>query len=141
MMRHVPTWIPTIVVLAAVLWLTLAPHPVGDIDVPLFEGADKVAHGLMFMVLTITALFDLMRSGGWGPLNLIMISCVVFIMGLLGVAIECLQMLMDVGRSFELLDVGADFVGAVFGGVIWIFYQSLRLFVKQERDKEKPSNE
>ncbi len=141
LVRHVPTWIPTIVVLAAVLWLTLAPHPVGDMDMPLFEGADKLAHGIMFMVLTITALFDLMRSCGWSPLNLVMISGTVFMAGALGVGIEFLQKLMDAGRSFEWLDVGADFVGAVFGAVIWIFYQWFHLFVVKEKDKDKDKSE
>lgn len=136
MARYVPAWLPSILILVAVLWLTLAPHPVGDMDVPLFEGADKVVHAAMFMVLTFAVLFDLMRTRGWQQVSLPVISVVVFAAGLLGILTECLQNVMGTGRSMEILDMGADFIGAVFGGVIWIIYQSLHLFAESDKERE-----
>lgn len=140
--RYIPVWIPSVIVLAAVLWLTLAPHPVGEMDVPLFEGADKVVHAAMFMALCFVILFDLMRARGWTQVSLPVISAVVFGVGLFGVITEVLQDVMGMDRAMETLDMGADFIGAVFGGVIWIIYQSLHLFVDREReDKTKINSE
>lgn len=138
---YVPVWIPSILILCAVLWLTLAPHPVGDMTVPLFPGADKLVHAIMFMTLCFAVLFDTMRSRHWNVVPLPLISAVVFATAALGVVIEYLQAFMDMGRSLELLDMAADFIGAVFGGVIWIIYQDLHLFVEDERHNDAGDGE
>ena len=135
--HRLPIWIPSFIILAAVLWLTLAPHPVGDIEVPLFPGADKAVHAIMFMVLCFAVLFDTMRYRRWTSLPLPLISAVVFGGGILGVIIEFLQRAMHGGRSFEPADMLADFTGAVFVGVIWLIYQELHLFIEEEKEKHQ----
>lgn len=46
------------IVVIAILWLTLAPHPLPESDVPLFEHADKVVHALMFGGLVFALIID-----------------------------------------------------------------------------------
>ena len=46
------------VVLIAIIYLTLFPQPLGENEVHLFEGADKIVHFIMFGGLTGTFIFD-----------------------------------------------------------------------------------
>lgn len=118
-LRRLPAWILTIVTLAAIFWLTLAPHPVGDMDIPLFPGADKIVHALMFGFLTFVILLDLSRGEEWRKIKgweLIM-SAVASIA--LGVVTEYIQRAMNLGRSFDILDMVADAVGPVLAVILW----------------------
>lgn len=124
--RIFPTWVPTILVLAAVLWLTLAPHPVGPETPQLFDGADKIVHAAMFLALSFFYLFDLRRSRHDQPLSLLAISVGVALSAILGVATELLQGVMEAGRTPELADMFADFFGALVGGVAWLLYRAFR---------------
>ena len=56
---------PSMVTLAAVLWLTLAPQPLPDLDVPPFDGLDKVMHAVMMGGLAGAFMFDWRRGGRW----------------------------------------------------------------------------
>lgn len=112
-----PKWILTIVCLGIILWLTLAPHPLGEEELPLFPGADKIVHGLMFFCLALSLFFDALRSRGWRPLGLPLLAALTIAAMLTGIAIECVQPLF--GRSFEFWDMGADAFGAVIAGGLW----------------------
>lgn len=119
MLRRLPAWILTIVTLAVIFWLTLAPHPVGDMDIPLFPGADKIVHALMFGFLTFVILLDLSRGGEWRKIKgwELIISAAASIA--LGVVIEYIQRAMNLGRSFDILDMAADAVGPVLAVILW----------------------
>lgn len=118
-LRRLPAWILTIVTLAVIFWLTLAPHPVGDMDLPLFPGADKIVHALMFGFLTSVILLDLSRGGEWRKIKgwELIISAAASIA--LGVVIEYIQQAMNLGRSFDILDMVADAVGPVLAVILW----------------------
>lgn len=124
-LRHFPNWIISGVVLVLILWLTLAPHPTGDIELPLFPGADKVAHGILFGLLAFTICLDWMRKRGWRPLPLPGIGGVAIATALAGVGIEIAQEGMGLGRSFEFLDIMADTAGAMIGAGIWAAVNNL----------------
>lgn len=115
----VPKWLPTIVCSLLILWLTLAPHPVGDLDIPLFPGADKLVHALMFFGLTLCILFDTLHVKHCKSLSLPLVSLIVFIGMAAGTGIEILQASMGMGRSFEFIDIIADIFGAVVAGGLW----------------------
>lgn len=116
----VPNWLPTIICALLILWLTLAPHPIGDIELPLFPGADKIVHSIMFFGLTLCMLFDTLHSRHCRSLTLPVVSLIVFIGMAAGVGIEFLQRATDLGRSFEFVDIIADIFGAVVAGGLWI---------------------
>lgn len=109
-----PRGVATGVISAAILWLTLAPQPMGDRELPLFPGADKVAHACMFGALMAALLFDAgYVRAGWRPPRLrVTILCAVIAL-LAGPLIELLQLHMQLGRSFEWADIAADSAGVL----------------------------
>lgn len=111
--RRLPPWILTAVCGAAILWLTLVPRPLPDSDIPLFPGADKVAHAIMFGALALCIETDRCRRGHrWHPPTAGLWLTAAAISSLTGIAIEWAQRAMDLGRSFETADMAADAAGA-----------------------------
>lgn len=119
LLDKLPTGLFTAIVLSVILWLTLAPHPTGDVEIPLFPGADKIVHALMFMGLTMAAILDLRKLRKWHYVPVTAACIVSVISTLTGVAIELAQDAMDAGRSLEGLDIVADFIGSAIGAVLW----------------------
>ena len=111
------------ITLAAILWFTLAPHPTGDLDIPLFPGADKVVHAIMFGSLTLVALLETMKHRNWVIIPLGAIAAVAFISAGLGIGIEFLQKAMGLGRQMEILDILADTAGSFGAAGIWAMIQ------------------
>lgn len=119
----IPVGVLSGLTVALILWLTLAPHPTGDLEMPLFPGADKVVHALMFGFLTFVILLEIMRHRKWAMLPLPLIAVVAFICALFGIGIEFAQRAMGLGRSLEILDMLADAAGAMGAGGIWAAIQ------------------
>ena len=121
--RRIPNRLPTVLAVGLLLWLTLASKPLGDNDMPLFQGADKLAHALMFGGTTAVLLFDIQRERGWHALRWILPVTAGTVFSLVGVAIEFAQEVMGNGRSFERADIAADTVGAYTMAILWIIFQ------------------
>lgn len=109
--RRLPRWSATIVTFMAILWLTLAPHPVPQTDILLFPGADKVIHAIMFGGLAGALYFDLWRKGV-RPISWKSLCAGAVASSIAGGIIEILQYSMGLGRSFEWTDILADTAGA-----------------------------
>ncbi|MDE5785047.1 MAG: VanZ family protein [Duncaniella sp.] len=119
----IPAWLPGTLVVAAILYLTLAPRPLGDDTPELFEGADKVVHAIMFGAMSFTLALDrLMGRGAISHMALAVIAAVTVVTGL---GIELLQGVMECGRSGDMADGVADIAGALAG--IWIFIRVKRI--------------
>lgn len=114
-----PAWIFTILAVAGILWLTLAPHPLGEEELPLFPGADKIAHGLMFFCLTIISLCDWARKRQWKKMSAAILWTVALLNIAFGIGIEFLQRMMELGRGFEIKDMVADAVGVALAVFSW----------------------
>lgn len=119
-LAKVPHWLLTILCLAAILYLTLSPEPLGDEDISLFPGFDKLAHGIMFFGLTLCMEIDLTRLEGWRRLTLPQVSLLVVIGMGVGIGVEYLQKVMELGRALEFWDMAADGFGAVIAGALWM---------------------
>lgn len=106
-------WWPTVLVLAAVLWLTLAPHPVPETRLVLFPGADKVVHALMMGGLTGAVLYDASRRGGWRihPLRLRLVAVCTLLVAAFAAVDEWAQGAMGMGRTSDFYDLLADWAG------------------------------
>ena len=76
----------------------------------MFPGIDKLIHLSIFAFLGFTLLMSFKK------LHLIYFLLIIFIYGL---GTEILQEIMHMGRSFELLDILADVVGACLGFVVY----------------------
>lgn len=108
-----PCGVLTLVVALAIGWLTLSPSPAGDLDVPLFEGADKIIHEGMFFALSLAAGADMgKRYSGRKPVCAV---CGFILAAAYGVLTEFLQDAMDYSRTFEIADIMADIAGGAAG--------------------------
>lgn len=110
-LRRLPPWMLTAMTTVAILYLTLVPHPLPDNDIPLFAGADKVVHAVMFGSLYLMMWADrVRRDRSWR-------ACRAAVMAALAVAfgglIELAQQWMGMGRGCELADWIADTAGVI----------------------------
>ncbi|MDE5643542.1 MAG: VanZ family protein [Muribaculaceae bacterium] len=132
-LKHIPRWLATVLVTAAILYATLASNPVGADHLPLFPGIDKVVHFIMFAALTAALLFDLSRMkkavrarqrfGVSGT------AAVVF-----GAVDELLQQFLTSDRSGDILDWAADCGGTA--AVLIIYSAWLR---QHQRGAHRPA--
>lgn len=115
-----PAWTFTILVIIAILYLTLMPQPLPELDIPLFPGADKVVHGIMMMGMMICIGIDLARhkrhASPHAPKSKLLLALILTI--LFGGAIELTQGAMNMGRGEDIYDFLADAVGALAGFLI-----------------------
>lgn len=122
--RLLPEWMLTLCCVVVILWLTLSPRPLGYTGLTLFPGADKVGHALCFGAFALCVFADWQR---WRPrgdkcyCRLLLSSAVSFVFG---IAVEFLQGWMNLGRSFDVADIGADFAGCVVAPVLWLLAAS-----------------
>ena len=115
-----PAWTFTILVIIAILYLTLMPQPLPELDIPLFPGADKVVHGIMMMGMMICIGIDLARqkrqASPHAPKSKLLLALILTIQ--FGGAIELTQGAMNMGRGEDIYDFLADAVGALAGFLI-----------------------
>lgn len=107
-----PSGILSVIILGIILWLTLDSEPV-DVDIPVFNGVDKIVHGIMFGGLASAICLDVQRKS-WMRLISVWWCVAAFVAAsLVGCVVEWLQETMNLGRSFEVADMVADAVGAL----------------------------
>ena len=118
-LSRLPGWLFSTITLLAILWLTLAPKPLGDDAPQLFPGADKLVHGIMFGFFAGMMLFDFQRRNKWE--FIIFPFCMLFglISDIVGILIEIAQLKMDMGRGFEYADIISDCVGSLVVSASW----------------------
>ena len=82
---------------------------------------DKVAHfgAYGLFVLLLSAAFTKRRKK-WAILQAVL-SATLF-----GVVMEILQGVIGTGRSFDPVDMVANFLGAILGGIVYFAYQQLK---------------
>lgn len=117
---RIPRFLTSAVVTAGVLYLTLAPRPFGSVRIPLFEGADKVVHFMMFFAMAFAYHFDFRR--GKKPVDEARLMGWIFVsLSAFGGLIELAQWKMRKGRSGDWYDLLADIAGAVYGIILaWL---------------------
>lgn len=116
MLNKIPAYVLSISVIAAILYLTLAPQPLPDNDLPLFPNADKVVHALMFGGAFFCFYTDRLKLRGKVSglaILMLMIATVIF-----GGAVEILQDAMGLGRGGDILDFLADIAGVFLSALI-----------------------
>lgn len=126
-MKRIFEWWLSGIVLAAVLWLTLAPHPVPETHVPLFPGADKIVHALMMGGLTGVIFFDMWRLGK--KLTIPRIMVVALCVSLFSALDEWAQGAMEMGRTADPYDLLADITGIAVATVTTL------LVIKRKQSK------
>lgn len=115
----VPNFLMSGIVFLLIPRLTLDPQPIEDMKIMIFPGADKVVHALMFGGMAGVMCLDFQKRNWKMPISwkLLAFSCVFA--SILGIVIEYLQGNMNLGRTFEAMDIVADIIGAVLITVVF----------------------
>lgn len=113
--RNLPSWLPSAIVIIAVLYLTCFPDPVPTERIPLFPGADKLVHAIMFGGVASALMFDCMRQRGTLPYSFRIAALAVAIA--MGGITELIQGIDVIGRSCDIYDFIADCTGALIAFV------------------------
>ena len=121
LLAALPTGLFTIMVTGAILWLTLAPDPLPDNDMPAIPGLDKVAHACMFGGFYFAAAFDFTSRRRCGasqstPAKWLSATATITIATVataFGGGIELLQGAMAMGRGCDIYDFIADAAGVL----------------------------
>ena len=120
-------WAPVAIWIAVILGLSSIPSHTNT--GPLFPGFDKLAHMGVYGVLG----FLFARARALPPQSFWSIALWSAIFGLImGCTDEYYQRSVP-GRVSDLFDVGADVIGAVLGGAIWLRWQQRRLRLERSR--------
>lgn len=133
--KKVPKWLLTVLCLGGICWLTLVPDPFGQNEPLTFEGADKIAHGVMFFGLTLCMCLDTLRARRWHTMGLPLVAALALLSMCIGIIIEIVQPFF--GRGFEMWDMGADIFGSIAGGALWIIIGGALGITDGERAREK----
>jgi VanZ family protein len=123
LLMRLPQWLLTTVTVAAVLYLTLVPRPLPDMEMPMWEHTDKVVHALMMLGVLWAANIDIMRRNRirWCRMRLSSMVWLAVAVMAFGGAIELAQAAMQMGRGAEWADFAADCTGAVVAAMIsWL---------------------
>ncbi|MDE6018462.1 MAG: VanZ family protein [Muribaculaceae bacterium] len=129
-LEKLPPWTFSIICFLAICWLTLSPDPIGDHELPLFPGADKIAHAIMFGGFTFCIILDWHRRHHW-PLTFEKADIYAAdIASVFGIITELLQDAIHTGRCLEFGDMVADITGAFLVAFLVALYK----FKHRERE-------
>lgn len=113
---QLPAGLLSAVAVVLLLWLTLSPQPLPETDIPLFPGADKLAHLLMFGGVAWGVAADITAHNAHCEVRRVAWAVAVGVF-LLGGVIECMQQWMELGRSGDVADWISDGAGAFLGAL------------------------
>lgn len=117
-LQKIPAYAFTILVVAAILYLTLVPRPLPDTDLSLIPHMDKIVHGCMFGGLVFVLALDCRRSRRHIRLTATVMTLLCVISVAFGGLIELLQEWMGLGRGCDIYDFLADTAGAVTSAIV-----------------------
>ena len=118
--RKVIGYWKSILVLSAIAYLSLLREP--SIALPSVPGIDKWIHGVMYLILTLTLLWDSQQRP-----NLWWIAGVFS--AIFGGFIEVLQELFFYPRMGDWMDWLADCIGVIIAIVVWLI--GMKLYEKR----------
>ncbi len=113
---NLPPYLPSVLVLILLFYLTLVPKPLPDVDIPILN-FDKVVHVIMMAGVYLTFAFDYTRRERQHKLSLSVILLFLVITVLLGGFIELAQGTELIHRGCDFADFIADAIGSVLGAV------------------------
>ena len=112
----IPQWLRitlSFAYLSLIAFVSLMP-PDGLPDIPLFRGADIIVHTCLYMGLTGLACWSMHAE----IRHVWYYVIVLFSIGW-GVSMEYFQLVMHMGRSFDLYDIIGNSVGTLIGVLIY----------------------
>ncbi|MDD2960988.1 MAG: VanZ family protein [Muribaculaceae bacterium] len=135
---NINTGVSTLIVLLLIFYATLSPNPFHlSESTKLFPGADKIVHLIMFMTLTISALFDYSKKTFPHHLKIKITTALIAGCIVIGGLIEILQEFLTASRSGNFLDFYADIAGILIGLLLYKFFieKYIREVLKSNRKR------
>ena len=119
----VPTGVFSAFFSFVVLYLCLAPQPLGEQQGWFsFPGADKVVHCGMFFVRAAAYMWDYCKAAK-SHSNVKAMALIAVVAIAIGGLVEVAQGVMGLGRSMDMWDLLADSVGAIAAFVVMVLLQ------------------
>lgn len=125
--RKVPVCITSVILTALITYLSLDGNPFDVNRVRLFEGADKVAHCIMYFCLSSVYIFDCAKILYPKKTGFVSVAFCAYMAFMFSLLMEILQELMGIGRAASIGDVIANLAGAL-GGYFFMKYYFLKRF-------------
>lgn len=113
MIKRAIYFLPTFVVVAIILYATLASHPAGADSLPHIPGIDKLIHAVMMGGLLGSFAFDWKRANPDKRLTPSFMWAVFICVVAFSIGDELLQGHLDNGRDADPYDFLADCIGAL----------------------------
>ncbi len=127
LLKSIPVGVLSALAIVLTAYFSLDPNPLGDNNIMLFAGADKVAHLLLYLLVTVLFITDYAKYKlpHHTKLNLeLMFMCCAMLLGLL---MEVGQLVLSNGRIYDVIDLAANCVGA-FAGFAYMHWWGLHRF-------------
>ncbi|HZH86965.1 MAG TPA: VanZ family protein [Brumimicrobium sp.] len=116
--------LPSLVWTAFVVVISLVPSSNVNLREFQFEGVDKIAHFVMYTLLSLFWAIGLKRQNIYIGLRRQAFRICIFGGFTLSLIIELIQEFVILTRNFEVLDLIANGIGCIFGVVLFkIIYQ------------------
>ncbi len=122
LIKNVPVGVLSVLVVLAIAYFSLWPDPVGEQEVMLFEGADKVIHFTMYFGATMVFITDMVKFRYPHHVRANLSLALMMVAVTLGVLMEAGQLVMRLGRSFDVYDMMSNALGALAGFLVMFFF-------------------
>lgn len=111
-------WWPTCVVVLVILYATWVPRPIDPNTLPPIPGIDKLIHAIMMGGLAGAILFDRRRANRKLQFTNHVVARVCIGVMIFSAFDEFVQGMLPIGRPSDVLDLLADWGGAIIGCVL-----------------------
>ncbi|MBQ7690041.1 MAG: VanZ family protein [Muribaculaceae bacterium] len=123
-LRALPAGMASLLVVAAIAYLSLSSDPMGASHIHLFPGSDKVIHLLMYLAASMAFILDYAKvqlpHHTRQNVELALMASAM----LLGLIMEVCQLYLTTTRSFDVSDIAFNCLGAL-AGYAWLRYGGL----------------
>lgn len=131
--RKIPFAMPSLIIIAVIIYITLTPVPLGKHKIELFLRTDKIAHLILFFVAGCVFILDYTKKCYPHYPHLDTIIAITIFGMLFGAIIEIIQYVMNLDRKIEMIDFIYDSVGSLlaFGMCKFLLIRGFRTFLKR----------
>lgn len=114
-LKKIPVGVLSAIAVVVIAYLSLSSDPLSGMRMHLFPHSDKVTHILMYFFAAIFFLTDYAKFRMPHHTKLNVEAALTAVAILMGLIMEVLQLVMQIGRGYDNLDIAANTIGALLG--------------------------
>jgi VanZ family protein len=118
----IPVGVPSVIITVLIIYLSLSPNPFDANKIQLFNGADKVVHGIMYFFAAAVYILDYAKFKLPHHTRVNLELAFTATAGLIGGLLEVAQLIMQNGRTYDPMDWLSDLVGAALAFLLIHFW-------------------